>query len=171
MSPQIETLDYPDVQALCDDLGCNLPSSLAILPRNLDSAKRYEDLYLDGEAATVRILWRNHGLTEERLDSQESPFPQLQEKSFVEWVGPTLFIGFSLWSQNEALVSVALNVISNYVTDFFKGVQGAKLAKLDIVTESRDGSCKKVKYRGPASGLQELPNILRAVAENAGESE
>ncbi len=171
MPSEIETLDYPDVRALSKTLGCNPPSSLAILPRNLESAKQYEDLFLDGEAATVRILWRGVGLEEERLDSPDAPFPQLQEKSFVEWVGPTLFIGFSLWSQNEALVTLALSVISDYVTDFLKGLPGEERAKLDIVIETRDGSNKKVNFRGPVSGLKELPDILRSVAEVGDESE
>ena len=82
-----------------------------------------------------------------------------------EWVAPTLFISASLWSQNPMAVSIALNVISNYITEFFKGSAGTKSVKLEIIVERKTNySCKKLKYQGDVSGVLDLAKTIEGIA-------
>ena len=66
-------------------------------------------------------------------------------------------------SQNPNAISVAIGVISNYLTDWFKGTVGDKRVRLDIVVEIEGSKYKRVHYDGNVEGLRELPKILREV--------
>jgi hypothetical protein len=69
-------------------------------------------------------------------------------------------------TENQAAVSVALNVLSGYILDFLKGMPGTKTVKLDIVVEkSGNRSCKKISYEGDVIGLNTLPDIIRQVSD------
>lgn len=67
-----------------------------------------------------------------------------------------------MFVNNQEVVSVALNVLSNYITDFFKGVTGTKIVKLDIIVEKNgDTTCKKISYEGDAEGIKSLVDVVR----------
>jgi len=58
-----------------------------------------------------------------------------------------------------------LSVLSNYITDFFKGVPGQKTVKLDIVVERNgDMSCKKISYEGDVNGLILFVDVIRQIS-------
>jgi len=81
-----------------------------------------------------------------------------------DWIGPIIYVPYSLLSQNPYLITVALNVISNYLTDWFRGIPyNRRKVKLSIVVETRYGDYKEVKYEGPPDGLDKLPEILKGV--------
>ena len=71
----------------------------------------------------------------------------------------------SLYSQNQALVSVALNVLGNYATDFFKGIGGTHEVDLNIVVGKANRTFKKITYRGPIEGLKDLAKVIREVSK------
>ncbi len=57
-------------------------------------------------------------------------------------------------------------VISNYATDFFKGMSGENQVQIDIVVErTKSKVCKKVTYKGPPEGLKDLPEVIRAASD------
>jgi hypothetical protein len=62
-------------------------------------------------------------------------------------------------------VSLALNVLGNYATDFFKGTNPTPNIKLNIVVEKKNKTCKSISYEGPVDGLKDLRNIVREVGE------
>lgn len=166
MSNWITVSEYPDVRSLADTLGCHLPSTIALLPRNFDSAERYDELRYEGESSNIRKAWKNAGVESERIEPTEQTLPEVHEKSFVEWVGPVLFIAFSFASQHEVLTTIALNVISDYVTGFFKGSPDPGTAKLTIVAEQADKSYKRIDYHGPVDGLKDLPKIINSIGHD-----
>lgn len=66
-------------------------------------------------------------------------------------------------SENSTVVSIALNVLSNYLTDFFKGSFSEKKVKIEIYVEERkDVKFKKITYEGGVEGIKELENIIKA---------
>lgn len=84
----------------------------------------------------------------------------LDVKSF-EWIGPTLLVTGAFASQNQAAISVALNVISNYLTDWFKGTPEKNTAKLQIIVEkTKSKQFVKIDYEGPPEGIKNLPPII-----------
>lgn len=160
----IQISEYIDVKKRALELRCNAPSKLAILPRNFKSAKSKDELLHEGSVSTIRVLWRQAGISETRIEKEGERFPVIQEKAFEEWIGPIIFVGASMLSQNPHTISVALEVISNYLTDWFKGVPGDKRVKLDVVVEeTKVKVCKRIHYEGNIEGLQELPRIVREV--------
>jgi hypothetical protein len=161
----IEVSEYLDVHKRVLELDCNFPTGIAILPSNFADAKTKGELYNASDASTVRALWKQAGVVESRLEKEGDRFPSLHLNA-AEWYGPAIFVGAQLWNQNPAAVTIALNVISNYLTDWLKGVRGKKDASLDIVVQkTKSGKFVVVKYNGTAEGMKTLPAILREVAD------
>ena len=157
---EIEVSDYVNVEERSRFLGCNVPTSLAFLPRNFEKAESKKNLLHESSVATIRILFRKNKITETPLELEGEKFPQISEKGFVEWVGPIIFVSFAALSQDPNILSLALGVISNYLTDFFKGIPGIRNARLDIVVETKEKTYKKIHYEGPVSGLEKLPEVV-----------
>jgi hypothetical protein len=101
------------------ELGCNIPSGLSFLPRNFDSAKSKSELIYESTVSDIRILFRDSGIAETKLEKQGDRFSYKQDKHF-DWIGPTIFISASILSQNPDIISITEGIISNYLTDLFK---------------------------------------------------
>lgn len=159
----IQITDYINVKEKARELGCNIPTSLALLPRNFEIAKSKDELIHESTVPTIRVLWRQNNIDETQLEKEGEKFPLIEEKA-LEWAAPIIFVSSALLSQNPHLISVALNVISNYLTDWFKGIPGSdKKAKLCIVEQTEKGPCKKIFYEGDPEGLKELLKIIHEV--------
>ncbi len=155
--------DYINVSKKMADLGCRYPDRLALLPVNFKSASSITEFLQASEAATIRKLLLAEGLPLDDILNQSQRPPYLKNKSH-EWVAPVIFISASLYSQNPALVSVALSVLANYATDFFKGMGGTHEVSLNIVSEKKKNeSYKQVSYKGPVGGLKDLAEVIREV--------
>lgn len=156
--------DFIDVEAQSRALGCQLPTGLALLPRNFAVALSRDELLHESEMPTVRVLWRRAGIDETPIEPVGQRFPQVSEKSFTEWIGPIIFVSGALLSANPALLAIALGVISNYLTDWFRGVPIAgRIVRLDVVAPTANRKFKKIHYEGSVEGLKELPAIVHEV--------
>jgi hypothetical protein len=133
------------------------------LPVNFESASSVTEFLQASEAATVKKLFLEKGLPiDDIVDRNQRP-PYVKNKSY-DWVTPTLFISAALYSENPALVSMALSVLANYATDFFKGINRMPDVRLDIVAEeTKTKTYKKISYQGPVDGLKNLADVIRAV--------
>ena len=160
-----EITDYLVVSERAESLGFAVPKGLTLLPENFETAKSYEDFLFRPEAATLRTLFRNSSLDVERLLPNGVKPSYLTNKSF-EWTAPTLFVAASLWSDNASAINIALGLITNYLTDFFKGIGGSHKIKISFVVE-RNGSriCKKLSYEGTIEGLSTLESSIKALAD------
>lgn len=174
---EIQFTKYVDIQKKALELDCNVPTGLAILPRNFETAVSKEELLHEDSTITIRSLWRQNKITETRLEGEGHKFPSIQEKSF-EWIGPTIFISTSLITQNPALVNVALSVLANYVTDFFKGHVGERTISINLVFENvkkhgkdEERSSRQISMKGTVDDLNKLDieNIKKLVEEQGHE--
>ena len=165
MSTELVVEEYINVVEQALKLDCNVPTTLALLPRGFDRASTKDELFHESSSATVRTLWRNGGVEETPLEKDGEKFFQIGEHSFQEWIAPTIFVSFALVNQNPHLVSLALGVISNYLTDFFKGFPEPKIVRFEIVVETKEGEYRKVRYRGPVSGLSDMVSIVEKVSK------
>jgi hypothetical protein len=156
-----EVSDFPDVSERCVALGIDPPMPLALLPSNVDSATRTDQLIHSMEEPTVAKLLAQASVDAGRLQVPNQT-PKYQALHFGDWIGPTIFVAASLMSGNPEAVDIAFGVIANYVTDILKGVTGPATATLDVVVETKRGS-RKVHYEGPPEGLGDLPAIIREV--------
>lgn len=163
----ISVEDYIDLRIRLNDLGCIFPSNIAILPVNIQSAATRADLLQRAEAATVRTLFRNSDIHLEDVLPTDERAAYIQNNAF-EWVAPTLFVGASVWSSNPTAVNIAINVISNYISDFLRGIPShQKTVKIEIVVEkTADCSFRSLKYEGNIDGLAEIPETIRVIAND-----
>jgi hypothetical protein len=163
-APTINITDYVNVRQRATDLGCRCPERIALLPINFESANSIGELLQASEASTIKTLLLAEAVPlDDIVDRNQRP-PYVKNKSH-EWIAPIMFISGSLYSQNPALVSVALNVLGNYATEFFRGSVGSREVNLNVVVGSKNGSHKKIAYQGPVEGLKNLVDIIREVAE------
>jgi hypothetical protein len=159
----ISVSDFVNVYKRTVDLGCHYPQRMALLPANFESAPSISEFLQASEAATIRKLFLADGLPlDEIVDRSQRP-PYIKNKSY-DWIAPTLFISASLYSQNPNLVSLALNVLANYATEFFRGRSTKGEVMLDVVVEREtNGIYKRISYKGPVTGLKDLREVIREV--------
>lgn len=156
--------DALSVKSRAVELSCVIPQNMAMLPSNFETAVSRSEFLLPSEAATVRSMFRSNKISLDELTTPEERPSYIQNNGF-EWAAPIIFIGYSLMSENQAVVSIALSVIANYVTDFLKGAPGSKTVKLDFVVEKSDGySCKSIHYEGDIEGIRGLYDVIRKIS-------
>ncbi len=159
-------MEYIDVRGKASALGLALASELVILPRHFESATSAEELVHEADAATVRKLLLQAGLHAQQLEPPEVRLPSIVEKS-SDWIGPTLFVGSMLVSQNPYAIQVALGVLDSYVADLLKGRLFEGKTKLTFVVEkSKAKTCRLMIYEGPPSGLKDLEPLVRQLQDD-----
>jgi hypothetical protein len=162
----ISVVEVGNIPNILSELNCNVPKGLAFLPKNLFTAKTKQDLIYENSEKTFRTLFRNANLELHRVEKEGDKIHHLQHNAF-EWIGPTIFIGISFLSENPNGIAVALSVIANYATDFFKGLSGKKIAKLEIIIEEENGLLKnkknyqKISYEGPVEGIHSIAEVIK----------
>ena len=156
--------DYIQVFEKIDELGCSYPEDITILPENFETATSAKDLrYLSG-ASTIKKLFRNNNIPYSEIRKENEKPAYIQNNAF-EWVGPTLFVSASLLSTNPEIISVALGVTTNYLTDFFKGFPGKKKVKLEMVVETASGTCKRISCEGNADEITKLDDFIKKIGK------
>ena len=84
------------------------------------------------------------------------------EQRSIEWFGPTLLFRTAALVQNPELVSIALNVLSNYISDYFKGHKEPNV-KLNIVVQKSEIEYTNFMYEGPKDGLKEIEKVIKSL--------
>ncbi len=159
---EISVTDYVPVAARATELGLPAPTTIALLPRNFDSAGGRGELLDESTAATIHQLWRQAGVSELRFDTPEEPFPSVAEHA-ADRIAPTIFVSGLYASGNSAAITVALGVVTNYVSELFGRLQGRHKVRLEVVVETDgDRTSKRITYEGDAEGVTKL---LPAVEE------
>lgn len=64
----VEVEDFVDVESRAAALGLNAPSGVCFLPRNIEDAASASELLYEGDVATLRVLFRQAGVVETRLE-------------------------------------------------------------------------------------------------------
>lgn len=147
-------------------LGYRAPTSLAILPLNIEHAASANEIRLQSESATVKTLFRQAGIPLDELFEPSNRPPYVQNND-VHWIAPTIFVAAGVLSENPNAVSVALGVLTNYLTDFFKGRTSAPQIKATIIVETtKTKTCKRIEYEGSVDGLKALAEVVRGTQDD-----
>ena len=89
----------------------------------------------------------------------------LYEQRAVEWFGPVILITSSLMSQNPEIVSITCGVISNYLTDFFKGQKKPEVSVKVVYKETETDKTTVIEYKGSGENLSKLQDAILEVAK------
>ncbi len=69
---------------------------------------------------------------------------------------PAIFLGASYLSGNPHLVNVALGVLANYVTHYFRGKTGHNRVRCTVIVEKTEKkTTKKIEYDGTGRGVRQ----------------
>src|ERR1700751_2800449 len=112
--------DFPSVRQRLIELDLHAAGDFLLIPRGFEIASTSQDLFHKSSATTVAKLFSQAGLSTGIVQPPSQRLPIIQENN-ITWAGPTLFIAFSLASSDPAAVTLGLNVLGNYITEFFRG--------------------------------------------------
>lgn len=162
--PGIEISDYIDVSSKLEELGCSQPQGIGILPERFDTCTSTDEFAQLSRTRAIEKQFEENHIPVSVIKKEGQNLPHIYTAS-AEWftgVGPTLFVSAALLAENPHIISLALNVLANLLTDFFKGTRDKGNAELEIVVEKeeKDGSkiCKKFRLKGH-------PEVLRTSSE------
>lgn len=156
MNYQIE--NYQEVENKLKQLNFGSNSTLFFIPENIteniDSSS-----YIYSETTTdIKKSFKSENILVEYLTKDK---PLLRARKSADWFGPTLFITYSLLSENSTMIGISLNLISSYLYDYFKGTVGAKKIKFEIIIENEKDGYQKINYDGSIEGIKELENVIK----------
>lgn len=109
------------------------------------------------------ISFYKYAKNQVNLNYIRKPDIVLEQRS-IDWFGPTLLITTTALTQNPELVSITLNVISNYITDFFKGSQEPDI-KVSLLIQQSKTKFKKLDYEGNKDGLKEIEKLIEQLKD------
>ena len=89
----------------------------------------------------------------------------LFEQRSVEWFGPVILITSSALAQNSELISITCGVISNYLTDFFKGQDKPNMSLKVVYKETKTSKTTEIEYKGNGENLEMLRDAILEVAK------
>src|ERR1700738_806015 len=111
--------DYVRVDQRAKELGCSLPTELAVVPIYFESANSLDELYTASHTTTVLKVFKENRIPIGSFLPDACRPPYAVNKHF-QWLGPTLFFPLALLSSNPQISSLAIGVLSNCITDFLK---------------------------------------------------
>ena len=152
--------DYATLSDELQRLKLNTPEQLSFFPENLSDAKSSADLIYTDSIHDFQKIFRLNSLSIPQLADTPAQF---RTRKSADFFAPGLFVTGLMISNNPNLVSVALNIISTYITDIFKGTAGEKKVKFEVITDDADGNFKKVVYEGPVSGIKDLEKVIKSL--------
>lgn len=159
MDYKIEDLD---ISTRLEELGLTVPHSLAFFPENFDNAKTKSDfVFTDSMLDLKKIFLQDNNISIATLGQDTELY---RSRKNADIYLPAIFFGLSQITENSTLVSVSLNVLSNYIYDLCKGISGKRKAHVDLYVETKEkGKVKKLSYTGDVEGLKELEKIIKAM--------
>jgi metal-dependent HD superfamily phosphatase/phosphodiesterase len=144
-------------------LNIKLSGDFCILPENIEDAKSSMDFIFTETAIPIKKFLKQNGV---EVNMLENPNSNYRQRKSIDFYAPLIFIGYSLLSDNSSLVSVGLNILSNYITDYFKETFGEKKVRIEIVVETTPKkSYKSITYEGSVKGINELNNIIKTLKD------
>lgn len=155
------TIEEYKVEDKLGKLNLSLPDKISFFPENLSTAeKKAEFIFTDN----MIELNKHFKLNELELSVLGGDTELYRSRKNADIYLPAIFFSLSIITENSAVVSVALNVLSNYVHDALKGTVGKKKAHVEFHIETKEkGKLKKINYKGDAEGLKGLEKVIKAM--------
>ena len=155
--------EYIDVAARARELGCRVPSRIALLPGNFATAASAAGFLFHEVATQVRSEWRSIGLVDTGPYRMLGPIAADALDSSDEKVPLTVFFGADLLRVPEHPVLHALGIVASVLLDD-PSSENAREARFNAVVERpSNGGYACLEYHGDACGLVVLAKSVRAI--------
>lgn len=139
----------------------NLGQEIYFVPENLDEAELSSEFIYSESVSEIRKIFKKENIPINYLTNDK---PLLRSRKSADWYGPTLLFGISLLTESPYLIGISLNLISSYLYDFFKGINGSKSVRFEVIVEvNEEKEFKKIKYDGSIEGIAELEKVIKSL--------
>ena len=161
LSNGVSVSEVDQLAVRLQELGLKSPTSICIVPSNYASAITFGDLFVPPSAADLRPLFREAGVSLETISPDGEGFLYRDDRDST-LIMPVIFFGMSYWSGNLDAITVALDVITNYVTDFFRGKAGNKNVRCSVLVETdTKKTVRRIEYDGPPESFDKLVDAIK----------
>jgi hypothetical protein len=158
----MQAVDYVDVAARARDLGCRVPTRIALLPGNFATAASAAEFRYHEAAPEVRSAWRRIGLKD------TGPYRKLRQKVAVtletsgQQVPLSVFFGLGLVGNSKAVLLALGGVSSVLIVDPCSA--NAREIRFDAIVERPcSGGYTCLEYYGHACELIALAKPVREI--------
>jgi len=144
-----------------EKLHIKLPNQLSFFPENIVTAEKKDDFIFTESVIELNKYFKKNDLKLELFGGDSGLY---RSRKSADIYLPAIFFSLSVISENPNLVSVSLNILSNYIYDALKGSIGKKTAHVEFHIESKEkGKIKKIDYKGDVEGLKGLEKVITAM--------
>jgi hypothetical protein len=164
-STQLE-MDYKtediDIEEKLAVLNLPLPTNLTFFPENFDTVLDADSFIFPDSVSDLKKVFRQNNI---QIGTLGNAPVKLRARKYADWFGPTLFFSLTMLAENPTIVSISLNVLSNYLTDFFKESLGEKKVHLEIYVETKRKKKKvtRITYTGGIDGIQGVEKVIKSL--------
>lgn len=155
------TIEEYEIGDKLENLNLSLPDKISFFPENLLTVeKKAEFIFTDN----MIELNKHFKLNQLDLNILGGDTEFYRSRKNADIYLPAIFFGLSAIAENSAVVSVSLNVLSNYLYDILKGTIGKKKVHVEFHIETKvKGKIKKINYKGDVEGLKGLEKVIKAM--------
>lgn len=158
-------MDYTIEEYKVDDkfekLNLSLPDKISFFPENLLTAEKKAEFIFTDNMIELNKYFKLNQLELSILGGDTELY---RSRKNADIYLPAIFFSLSAIAENSAVVSVSLNVLSNYVYDALKGIIGKKKAHVEFHIETKEkGKVKKINFKGDVEGLKGLEKVIKAM--------
>ncbi|MDL2275489.1 hypothetical protein LJC22_05145 [Desulfosarcina sp. OttesenSCG-928-G10] len=161
----VEIYDCP----LPNDTGTPDTGELLILPwySAQENREQGKAVYPESTSTVLKLLRKNS--IEVRLSEGDLSAVVFEDRHSIEWFGPIIFFSAAAIANNPEIITITLNIISNYLSDILFGDKVTKdepIANFHVVLQDKEGA-KEIKYEGPVSGISDIENVIKAIKNDS----
>jgi len=152
-----DKISIKEIQYLSNN--SKIDSAVILLPENFNT-KGQTPIYPDSSIAVKKLV------SSRSIEIiSDTKIEQMNEKRSLEWFGPILLISSSYYIQNKEIIAVICGIISNYLTDIFKG-RKKDTTSLSIIYEDKEKrKTTRLDYSGSIEGLDKVADAIRKIAD------
>lgn len=155
------TIEDIDIQKDIDRLNLSYPNGISFFPENLDSANSDKDFIFTEDFIELNKIFNQNNIDFSVLGSDNELYRCRKSENIYL---PAIFISISAILENPTLISISLNLISDYLYDLCKGSSKKKNVNIDFYIETKEkGKTKKISYKGDVEGFSKLEKIIKAM--------
>lgn len=138
----------------------DLDKGVYFIPENIFDSEETSNFIYSETTSDLKKIFRKSNVPINYLTEDK---PLLFSRKSADWFGPTLMFSFSVLVHNPHLIGISLNLISNYLYDFFKGKTGDKSVKFEVIVErKKKEEFVKINYEGSIEGIAELERVIKS---------
>ena len=145
------TIEEYKIEDSLEMLDLTLPEEITFFPENLLTVEKKDDFIFTDN---IIELNKHFKLNQLELSILGGDTELYRSRKNTDIYLPAIFFSLSAIAENSSVISVTLNVLSNYVYDTLKGTIGKKKVNIEFHIETKEkGKVKKIDYKGDVEGL------------------